>query len=146
MEELLDQMKVVTANIFSLYFKAHVFHWNVEDAHFPEYHAFFEKLYTEFWNSIDNYSEHIRAIEGLAPRTLGQLKELSQISEDSGIRTATEMIQILYDDNEILLASLEKAHDLAEQEKKYGLINFIEDRIDYHSKICWFLRATLNKL
>ena len=145
MEQLLLQMKMVLANAFTLYFKAHAAHWNIEGEHFMEYHKYFETLYTDFWGAIDDYAEHIRAIEGLAPGTLGQIIDLSQIGEKPGVRDAMELVQSLAVANDTLLASLERAHELAEEEKKFGLINFLEDRIDYHNKIAWFLRATLAK-
>ena len=47
MEQLIENMKVVLASVFSLYLKTHYFHWNVEGPNFPQYHSFLNDLYEE---------------------------------------------------------------------------------------------------
>lgn len=142
-EEILgEQMKVVLANIFVLYLKAHHFHWIVEGPNFMEYHKLFEKLYDEFWTSVDDYAEHIRALGEFPVGTCKRFLALTDIQEASGKPSALEMVQQLADDNQVLIESLNKAHDLAEGNG--GILNFIEDRLDYHAKIGWFLKATLS--
>lgn len=43
--QLAEQMKVLLASTFSLYLKAHNYHWNVTGPNFGQYHEFFGDLY-----------------------------------------------------------------------------------------------------
>jgi starvation-inducible DNA-binding protein len=51
------------------------------------------------------------------------------------------MITRLKDDNEKVLDTLTKAYELAEEAKKYGISNIIQDRIEAHEKHAWMLRS-----
>lgn len=53
MNDLIQQMKVVLADTFTFYLKAHNFHWNVEGPDFQQYHSFLGDLYGEVWGATD---------------------------------------------------------------------------------------------
>lgn len=146
MSELVEQMKVVQATVFSLYLKAHNYHWNVTGPNFSEYHSFFGDYYTALWGSVDHIAEHTRTLDAYVPGSLSRFSELTKISDETGIIAADQMFKNLLRDNDIAIAEYTKAHELAETEKRYGLINFIEDRLDWHSKMRWMLRSFLVKL
>jgi starvation-inducible DNA-binding protein len=143
MDELVEQMKVVLASAFSLYLKAHYFHWNVEGPNFPQYHSFMGDFYEEVYGSIDTIAEEMRALGAYAPGSLKRFSELSKIEDETAIPDAARMIKILFMDNQIVLDELAKARELAESANKYGLVNFLEDRLDKHSKHQWMLRSTI---
>lgn len=65
--ELVERLKVVLASAFSLYLKAHNYHWNVTGPNFGEYHQFFSDYYTAVHESTDLYAEHIRMLDAYAP-------------------------------------------------------------------------------
>jgi DNA-binding ferritin-like protein len=46
-------------------------------------------------------------------------------------------------DNEIIIDQLNKINKLADENGKKGLTNFIEGRIDIHSKHAWMLKSFL---
>jgi len=54
-------MKRVLADGYVLYYAAHSSHWNVEGSNFPQYHTFFEKIYTEVFEELDKIAEQIRS-------------------------------------------------------------------------------------
>jgi starvation-inducible DNA-binding protein len=143
MNELVEQMKVVLASTFSLYLKAHYFHWNVEGPNFPQYHSFMGDFYEEVYGSIDTIAEEMRALGVYAPGSLKRFSELSKVEDETAIPDAMRMIRILHMDNLIVLDELAKARELAESANKYGLVNFLEDRLDKHSKHDWMLRSTI---
>jgi starvation-inducible DNA-binding protein len=146
MSELIDQMKVVQATVFSLYLKAHNYHWNVTGPNFSEYHSFFGSYYDALWDSIDLIAEHTRSLDAYVPGSLSRFAELTKIADETAIITADAMFRNLYRDNEIAIAEYTAAHELAAAEKRYGLINFIEDRLDWHAKMHWQLRSFIVKL
>ena len=52
------------------------------------------------------------------------------------------MITKLQEDNKKVIDTLTKACVLADKNKKVGLANFLQERIDKHEKHGWMLRAT----
>jgi starvation-inducible DNA-binding protein len=142
MDQLVQQMKVVLASSFAFYLKAHNFHWNIEGPNFPQYHSFLDGLYNEVWKAVDAIAEHIRALDAYAPGSLGRFSQLSVVDDQINIPNARAMFSELESDNQKVIAELTKAYVLAEKENKPGLSNFMQDRIDIHSKHGWMLKAT----
>ena len=140
---LADDLKVVLADTFSFYLKAHNYHWNVEGPNFSDYHAFLATLYNDAWGSVDLVAEHIRTLDVYVPGSYSRFKELSTIEEELKIPNAMTMLSRLEADNKKVLASLMAAHASAEAAGKRGIVNFLEDRIDIHEKHGWQLRAII---
>ena len=143
MEELIDAMKRYFATHFQYYTKAHGFHVNVVGSDFTEFHQLFGEVYEDAQDAIDEVAEHIRAIEGIAPFALKRIQELGRIKDASEAPDAMKMVKELLADSQIVCDHLEECHDIAVEYKKYGLINFLEGRLDVHAKLMWKLRSTL---
>lgn len=143
MDELIEQMKVSLASTFAFYLKAHNFHWNVEGANFPQFHSFFEGVYTDAWGAVDGIAEHLRTLDSYAPGSLGRYSELSLIKDEINIPSAIAMMTKLTTDNGTMIEQLTKTQALAEENKKMGLANFLQDRIDAHEKNGWMLRSII---
>lgn len=142
MEQLQLALKKVLADTFGMYFKAHAYHWNVVGPDFSQYHDFFGKLYEELFGAVDIIAEHVRAIDGMAPNNLTMLKDLSSL-QDADPSNAMDMFNDLLMTNNLVLVSLMRAYQLADDADELGLANFIQDRIDVHQKHGWMLKATL---
>ena len=132
MDKLIEQLKVLQATAFSLYLKAHNFHWNVTGPNFADYHAFFGEFYAAVWASVDLYAEHNRTLDTFVPGSLGRFSELSKIADETNVPSAGAMFTKLAADNETFLKELYVAHDIASAAKKYGIINFLD--IDSETK------------
>jgi len=145
MESLVEQMKVVLADTFAMYLKAHNYHWNVEGMNFPQYHEFLGNLYEELHGAVDPIAEHIRALDAYAPGSLTRFRELSSISDSMTPPPTMIMMANLYGDNEIVMASLKAAYQSAETIGEIGLSNFIQDRYDIHKKHAWMLRSIIKR-
>jgi starvation-inducible DNA-binding protein len=143
MKELIDEMKVGLSTVFAFYLKAHYFHWNVEGPNFAQYHDFLGELYTEVFGSVDLFAEQLRALGSYAPGSLERFKEMSKIEDETNVPGATAMIRQLMLDNEIIIDQLNKINKLADDNNKKGLTNFIEGRLDIHSKHAWMLKSFL---
>ena len=142
MSKLGDKMKVVLADTFCMYLKAHNYHWNITGPDFYQYHTFFESIYTQLWEAVDSVAEHIRAINEFAPGGLYRFKQLSSIEDEIRVVNSQESVRVLISDNEKVIASLKEAYDEAEKANEIGLSNFVQDRIDIHKKLGWMLKAT----
>lgn len=139
--QLIEQMKVVLATVFSFYLKAHNYHWNVTGSNFEANHSFFEEVYTSVHDSVDAYAEHIRALGAFTPGSLSRFSELTKISDEVAIPGARFMFIRLASDNEVLLNELKETADMAEAFKERGLLNFLEAQIEIHEKLQWKLKS-----
>lgn len=141
MDELVEQMKVCLATTFAFYLKAHGFHWNVEGSNFPQYHEFLGDLWEETFGAVDPLAEHLRTLDSYAPASFARYTDLSVVKDEVNIPPAMSMMVRLKDDNKIIIDQLTKTQALAEKNKKMGLANFLQDRIDMHEKHGWMLRS-----
>lgn len=143
MDELQTAMKIVLANTFAMYFKAHGHHWNVEGKDFSQMHDFFSGIYEELFGAVDKIAEEIRALDSYAPYGMTAIANIATI-KDSAIfgNSVPSMISDLLDANGSVIEALNSAHKLAEAEGNRGLVNLIEERLDIHAKHGWMLRAT----
>jgi starvation-inducible DNA-binding protein len=143
MDELIEQMKVSLASTFAFYLKAHYFHWNVEGASFPQYHKFFQKIYEDAFDAVDGIAERLRTLNSYAPGSFARYTELSIIKDELNIPPAMSMISKLLADNTAMIEQLTKVQALAEKNKKMGIANYLQDRIDAHERNGWMLKATI---
>jgi len=142
MDELIQEMKVSLASNFVFYLKAHNFHWNVEGSNFPQYHEFLGDLWEETFDAVDGLAEHLRTLGAYAPGSLSRYSELSLVKDEVNIPSAPDMMKKLVSDNQTMIDQLTKTQALAESNRKMGLANYLQDRIDAHEKHGWMLRST----
>jgi starvation-inducible DNA-binding protein len=145
MEELVQSLKVVLANHYAFYLKTHYYHWNVTGPNFPQYHSFLEEVYTEVYGVVDKIAEEIRVLDAYAPGSFNRFIQLSQIQGDESVPPAEVMLQNLLTDIPVMLTSIERAYELAEENHLHNLSNFMAERQDAFGKHAWMLKATLRK-
>lgn len=147
MNELQAVMQIVLANTFTMYFKAHTYHWNVEGMFFSQYHDFFGDLYEELYGAIDPTAEEIRALDAYAPISIVDMMKSSTLSEDevkpANIRL---MLSNLLAANSAVVESLNKAFGVAQTMGNQGLMDFLAGRLDVHNKHAWMLRSSLKNI
>jgi len=143
MTELQAALNVVVSNTFVMAFKAQAFHWNVEGKRFHMYHKFFQEIYDELFDAVDELAESIRTIEGFAPYSLDNILEYSTIKEEKSVMSSgNAMIYLLIRCNDELINSLEICFELAEGENDQGLIDLLGSRLRVHKKFGWMLKST----
>jgi len=131
----------MAANSYSLYFKTHSYHWNVEGPHFKQLHDIFETQYTELWNAVDDIAERIRALDDYAPSTHASLAKLSSIEEKETPPHWKEMIGDLARGNELLAKNAREVLRIAEDAGDDATADLVTPRITHHEKTAWMLRA-----
>jgi starvation-inducible DNA-binding protein len=142
MDKLIEKVKYALADTFTFALKAQSYHWNVIGSDFPQLHDFFGDLYAELQTGVDDLAEQVRQLNAFAPGSLTRMKELSSVEEDDLIPKAEKMVTNLITANETVLKCLTEAYEMAEEEKEFGLSNFLQDRITAHKKHRWMLKAT----
>ena len=138
---LVDDIKRVQADTFSMYAKAHFYHWNVEGADFVQYHDFLGELYTDLFGAVDPLAEHVRKLDAFAPGVDRMVNELAHVKLDDGIPDALEMFRRLLADNDTVMEGIIAGYMSAEAAGEMGLANFLQDRLDVHKKHRWMLKA-----
>jgi DNA-binding ferritin-like protein len=102
----------------------------------------FGEVYEFADDATDTIGEHLRVMEAIAPFSLKRIMELGSIEDGKERPTALVMVSELLADSQIVMDHYEECHDMAVEEKCYGLINFIEGQMDDLGKIMWKLRST----
>jgi starvation-inducible DNA-binding protein len=140
---LVDEMKVVLASNFALYLKAANFHWNVEGADFPQYHAFLDSYYNDIYSTIDQLAEYIRALNAYTPASFSRFTELSIITDQTEQLAVGPMFLQLQADNSAVLELLMNTFKTTQTENQQGIANFLAERIDAMQKHAWMIRSIL---
>lgn len=142
MSELGTKMKVLLADTFVMYMMAHKYHVNVEGRDFYQYHELFGNIYNELWSNVDVIAEQIRALDEYVPFSFDRFTELTTISPETRIPTASAMMTNLLDANDKVIQSAKTALSEAKIAGDAGIENFLGGRLETHAKHGWMLRAT----
>ena len=140
--DLITLLKELLGDTVALKVKAHGHHWNVEGDDFPQAHAFFETIYTDYEEAIDSFAEMLRRLDTYAPFKLSRFLDLSvdvketDVSSDFAVMAADLLIA-----NDATLIKLKDTFDVANAAREQGIANFIAERIDMHQKWHWQLTA-----
>lgn len=143
MDELQQAAKIGFASEYAFAIKAQNFHWNVEGPFFEQYHALFEKIYTEVYGNIDAFAENIRKLDTYTPASFSRFSMLTQVNDETDIIPADAMVQELLQDAEKMGKVLKLVYDRAEAAGKHGFSNFLAERMDAYDKHAWMLRSSL---
>lgn len=142
--EIVQILEVILASENVMNLKIRKYHWNVEGVHFYDYHKFFEELYNESSDSIDEIAERIRALWLHTIASFSEYLKLSVIAEDmDSYGTDRKMLTRLLEDKEtmikLLRESITKVWELAD----VGTEDFLTGLIQKHEKNAWILRSML---
>jgi len=145
-DSLVHSLQVTLSDVTIFYYMSHSSHWNVKGTDFAQYHALFEAIYSDVYESIDAIAENILKLGYSAPISLKSLVEMANITEV--VTTETEPIILarnLKEKNTRVIETLKKTFDIANKENEQGVANFIAERIDMHQKWDWQLKASLGE-
>lgn len=131
------------ANLYTLYYRAHSAHWNIEGAAFVSLHSFFGALADDTYGSIDTFAEVIRQQNELMPGSFTDL--LKEGGEVSTVATTGDPKMLLTEcqiRNNMVLSKIHAALSVAEKTDA-GIANLLQDRLAAHHKWAWQLRSLL---
>lgn len=142
---LVENLKVLLASTQSFAIKSQNFHWNIEGADFPQYHAFYDTLYGDVSDTIDKIAEYIRILGHYTPGSLIRYAELTIIKDQTKIPRAELMFVESLQDCEIMNELVISMFDEATQERQQGIANYMAELQDLYAKKAWFIRSILKK-
>ena len=142
---LSDNLKVLLASTQAFAIKSQNFHWNIEGRDFPQYHAFFDTLYSDVSDTIDKIAEYVRILGAYTPGSLTRYAELSIIQDQTKIPRAELMFAETLQDCEKMIQLVVAMFDEATQERQQGIANYMAELQDLYGKKAWFIRSILKK-
>jgi len=142
-ETMAKAVTAVLADTYALYFKTHVYHWNVTGPRFHDLHNLFEVQYNELWAATDVIAERIRALDVVAPRSYGEMQDAASIKSGGDAKDANAMLQDLVKGHETVVATIRKALELADANGDEATADILTPRLTEHEKTAWMLRSTI---
>ena len=139
-----ERLNKLLADEHVLYTKTRNYHWNVEGSNFMEMHKFYESLYTDLAEAIDEIAERIRKIGHYAQARMKDFLANTNLLEPDYTTDQKTQLQNLLDDHETIVRELRK--DITDFDKEYkdaGTTDFVTGLIKEHEKWAWFLRSYL---
>jgi starvation-inducible DNA-binding protein len=144
-QKIVAILNTLLADEFLLYTKTRNFHWNVTGPQFNDLHKFFESLYEQLDEVIDEVAERTRALGGRAFGTLEEFRTSARLGEKPGaVLSARDMLAGLLADHEALIRTLRE--DVATVNDRYqdvGTADFLTGLLEKHEKTAWMLRSFL---
>ena|SRR3990167_10528379 len=142
-KDLAHAVKIVLANTYTLYLKTQNYHWHVKGTHFRSLHLLFEEQYQALANAVDEIAERLLAMNEFAPATFKEFLELTEIQEGDYKKNAHDMVKDLEKDQDIMIASINKAIKLAQDHHDEGTVTIFGERVAAHEKARWMLLSSL---
>ncbi|WP_265515725.1 Dps family protein [Nitratireductor luteus] len=139
-KELANGLSEILVDTYRLLIKTHIYHWNVVGPLFHTIHVLTEEQYNALFQATDVIAERVRALGHHAPT--GRGVDTSVAIEAPG-QSALEMVEDLIVDHE---AAVRKMRDVATSaEEKGDLVtnDMLTERLTFHEKALWMLRATV---
>ena len=129
------------ADTYILMAKTQAYHWNVVGPLFHSVHELTEQQYGDLFQAVDDLAERIRALGELAPTSLQGMLNGTVLCEDSGNPTTRDMLTNLARDHEIVVRRVRDSVDLADEAKDVATADLLTQRLAFHEKAVWMLRA-----
>lgn len=137
-----ETLSDVTVQTYRVLLRSQVVHWNVVGPLFKPIHELTEEHYGELFAAIDQLAERIRALGHTVPTgkaAVGLDKALSL----GGRLTARSMVDELIEDHEGLVRLVREAAAQAEDADDFVTHDLLADRLAFHEKAIWMLKATV---
>ena len=131
---VVDALKQVLADTYALQIKTQNYHWNVEGPHFHSLHLLFE--------AVDEVAERIRALGDYAPGSFEAFSKLTKVSPPKDGLEGIAMVKDLAKSHELLSDQAKAALAVGEKAGDDSTVDLLTQRISYHDKTAWMLRAT----
>jgi starvation-inducible DNA-binding protein len=147
--EVQQLLNGLLADEFVLYVRTLNYHWNVRGMQFHSLHAFFEKLYKQSAETIDDVAEKVRSLGGYAVATLQEYLNTSRVKEQPGGGEPPDprvMISNLAADHGTVIKQLREAFKTVHEKfDDPSTENFLTDLLEQHEKTMWMLNVHLDR-
>ena len=141
-KQVVEILEHILGDTFTVYFKTHAYHWNVEGPQFHSLHEMFEEQYREMWEALDVLAERIRGLGAYAPINPAALAKPSDIKDAKKIIEGIEMAKELAKDHQELSKHLADSIQTCMECGDEATADMLIARQQFHDKAAWMLSAT----
>jgi len=139
-----EKLNRLLADEFLLSLKTRNYHWNVEGSNFMEMHKFYEGLYDELDEVIDEVAERTRSIGHYSQGRMADFLKTATLEEQPYTNDQQKQLKDLLSDHETIIKYLRKDIDLFQDKyRDAGNTDFITGLMQKHEKWAWFIRSYL---
>jgi starvation-inducible DNA-binding protein len=132
------------SDVHVLYIKIRNYHWNIEGSNFIAMHRFYETLYLEMAEVIDELAERIRKIGHFAEGRLSDFIKLTNLLEGEYSNDQQVQLGNLLSDYETIIRILRKQIPLMNDEyRDFGTADLLTSHLRFHESSAWKVRALL---
>lgn len=141
LKDMSEKLTAILADTYKLTIKSHIYHWNVVGPLFKPLHELTEAHYEALFEAADIVAERIRALGQLAPVDMGAASSFAPAKGDTSQDTATSMVRDLIRDHEKSVKLMREAATAADEAGDFVTADMLTDRLTFHEKALWMLRA-----
>ncbi len=135
-----NELRLLLADVFTLYVKTKNFHWHMSGRHFRDYHLLLDEQSDQIFAMTDAIAERARKIGGTTIRSIGDIARLQRLRDNQeDFVTPRQMLVELRDDNLKLTQAMRATHEVCDQHKDIATASLIETWIDETERRTWFL-------
>lgn len=143
-QAIAQKLNTILADEFLLALKTRNYHWNIEGPNFMEMHKFYEGLYNELDEIIDEVAERVRTLGHYTEGRMVDYLKLTNLQEEGYSNDQSVQLKSLLDDHETMVKQLRKDIDLMQEKyKDAGNADFLTGLMEKHEKWAWFIRSYL---
>lgn len=140
--ELADTLQDLLADLHMVWSHLHNFHWNVEGAHFFEYHEHLQDAYENVAKRIDDTAERLLQI---GYRPLANLVEYADLSSLEALPSdgigVPQVIEYVIKDTQALIDALYRVIEQAQQCGDEGTVDYAVEVLREQEKALWMWTA-----
>ena len=140
-ETIAEGLADVLADTYSLTYKTHAYHWNVEGPLFYSIHNLTEGQYENMFDAADELAERIRSVGQMAPMTLTEIGKRTVVEDSKEKVSAGEMCQALAQDHERIAHRLKALIEIAGEQNDPVTEDLATERSAFHEQAAWMLKA-----
>jgi starvation-inducible DNA-binding protein len=142
-DQVVQSLNVILADLFALYLKTKNFHWHVSGPHFRDYHLLLDDQATQILATTDPLAERVRKLGRTTLRSIGHIASLQRvIDSETNNLDAHAMLAELIVDNSALTSRLREAHAQCDEIGDVATASLIENWVDEAEQRTWFLTET----
>jgi starvation-inducible DNA-binding protein len=145
-EKISASLRLLLADVFTLFLKTKNFHWHVSGSHFREYHLLLDDQSAELFAITDDVAERARKIGGTTLRSIGDISRSQRLKDnDQSDVDPFSMLTELCHDNKTLTRLMRETHKICERFNDLASASLIENWIDQSERRTWFLLESIRE-
>ena len=136
LNKLLAELTLAERNV-------HILHWNIVGKQFKMVHEYFQEIYEDLYEKIDEVAELVRIHEELPKGNLSEALEIATIEEIESMNNFNhvESIGLALQDIEVLIDLTNELFEASEKDKLFDVNDVMGSHLGDYGKFKYFLES-----